>query len=229
MNTTKALLLRAVRLPNAASSGHQQLRHFTTSSPPSHRAPNHRRRGYTPPSSFPFPPEPLPAWFSKPPKLPHGVSPWEITLVLGLPVIIIGWLYHQGRPDDWEHPEKRVVRQKPEPLELFLRIRRPFFRARRPASPAARPVFRELPRYPSRETASSSTKTLPFADDTHAAVGSDERPGVSTPAIGQTVDDHGAQKIQQRHGDDRTRDNIRSQQKCLRTGMEPGMASEGSN
>lgn len=151
MNTTKALLLRAVRLPNAASSGHQQLRHFTTSSPPSHRAPNHRRRGYTPPSSFPFPPEPLPAWFSKPPKLPHGVSPWEITLVLGLPVIIIGWLYHQGRPDDWEHPEKRVVRQKPEPLELFLRIRRPFFRARRPASPAARPVFRELPRYPSRE------------------------------------------------------------------------------
>ncbi|KAI7509443.1 hypothetical protein KC347_g5222 [Hortaea werneckii] len=151
MNTAKTLFLRALRLPNAASSGHQQLRHFTTSSPPSLRAPNHGRRGYTPPSAFPFPPEPLPAWFSKPPKLPHGVSTWEITLVLGLPVLIIGWLYHQGRPDDWEHPEKRVVRQKPQPMELFLRIRRPFFRARRPASRAARPVFRELPRYPSRE------------------------------------------------------------------------------
>ncbi|GAB1739803.1 hypothetical protein NU219Hw_g4739t1 [Hortaea werneckii] len=127
MNTAKALFRRALRLPKAAASG--QLRHLTTS-PPSLRAANHRRRDYTPPSSFP--PERLPAWFSKPPKLPHGVETWEIVLVLGLPVVIIGWikymLHPDGRPDDWENPEKRVVRQKPEPLELFLRIRRPFFR-----------------------------------------------------------------------------------------------------
>lgn len=150
MNTAKALFRRALRLPKAAASG--QLRHLTTS-PPSLRAANHRRRDYTPPSSFP--PERLPAWFSNPPKLPHGVETWEIVLVLGLPVVIIGWikymLHPDGQPDDWENPEKRVVRQKPEPLELFLRIRRPFFRVRRPVRSAPRQTFRELPRFPSRE------------------------------------------------------------------------------
>ncbi|KAI7349838.1 hypothetical protein KC320_g5861 [Hortaea werneckii] len=150
MNTAKALFQRALRLPKAATSG--QTRHFTTSSPVL-RAPNHRRKGYTPPSSFPFPPEPLPTWFSKPRKLPSGVATWEIVLVLGLPVIIIGWLYRQERPDDWEDPEKkRAVREKAEPLELVLRVRRPFFRVRRPvARPARPPVFRELPRFPGRE------------------------------------------------------------------------------
>ncbi|KAI7488412.1 hypothetical protein KC351_g1984 [Hortaea werneckii] len=151
MNTAKALLLRALRLPKAATSGNQHLRHFTTTpSSPLPRAPDHRRKGYTPPSSFPFPPEPLPTWFSKPRKLPSGVATWEIVLVLGLPVIIIGWLYHQGRPGDEEDPGKKW--EKPEPLELFLRVRRPFFRVRRPvARPARPPVFRELPRFPGRE------------------------------------------------------------------------------
>ena len=147
MNAAKALFLRALRLPNAAASG-RQTRHFTTS-PPSLRAANHRRRGYTPPSSFP--PEPLPAWFSKPPKLPHGVATWEIVLVLGLPVVIIGWLQYTQRVWGWEDPETRVVWQKPEPLELFVRIRRPFFRVRRPVRRAPRPTFRELPRFPGRE------------------------------------------------------------------------------
>ncbi|KAI7722814.1 hypothetical protein KC353_g171 [Hortaea werneckii] len=149
MNATKALFLRALRLPKAAASG-QQTRHFTVS-PPSLRAANHRRRGYTPPSSFPFPPEPLPAWFSKPPKLPHGVETWEIVLVLGLPVVIIGWLQYTQRVWGWEDPERRVEWQKPEPLELFVRIRRPFFRVRRPVRRAPRPTFRELPRFPGRE------------------------------------------------------------------------------
>ncbi|KAI7205407.1 hypothetical protein KC316_g253 [Hortaea werneckii] len=126
MNTAKALFQRVLRLPKAAGSGHQT-RHFTVS-PPSLRAANHRRRGYPPPSSFPFPPEPLPAWFSKPPKLPHGVETWEIVLVLGLPVVIIGWLQYTQRVWGWEDPEKRVVWEKAEPLELFVRIRRPFFR-----------------------------------------------------------------------------------------------------
>ncbi|GAB1733608.1 hypothetical protein NU195Hw_g1531t1 [Hortaea werneckii] len=148
MNTAKALFQRALRLPKAATSG--QTRHFTTSSPLLRAPQNHRRKGYTPPSSFPFPPEPLPTWFSKPRKLPSGVATWEIVLVLGLPVIIIGWLYHQGRPDDLEDPEKKW--ERPEPLELVLRVRRPFFRVRRPvARPARPPVFRELPRFPGRE------------------------------------------------------------------------------
>ncbi|KAI7306275.1 hypothetical protein KC326_g7908 [Hortaea werneckii] len=127
MNATKALFQRALRLPKAAAGSDQPTRHFTTS-PPSLRAANHRRRGYTPPSSFPFPAEPLPAWFSKPPKLPHGVETWEIVLVLGLPVVIIGWLQYTQRVWGWEDPERRVEWQKPEPLELFVRIRRPFFR-----------------------------------------------------------------------------------------------------
>ncbi|KAI7722549.1 hypothetical protein KC353_g412 [Hortaea werneckii] len=130
MNIARALFQRALRLPKAAAASGQQTRHFTVS-PPSLRAANHRRRGYTPPSSFPFPAEPLPAWFSKPPKLPHRVETWEIVLVLGLPVVIIGWLQYTQRVWGWEDPEKRVVWQKPEPLELFVRIRRPLFRGAR--------------------------------------------------------------------------------------------------
>ncbi|KAI6915292.1 hypothetical protein KC318_g63 [Hortaea werneckii] len=220
MNTAKALFLRALRLPKAAASG-QQTRHFTVS-PPSLRAANHRRRAYTPPSSFP--PEPLPAWFSKPPKLPHGVETWEIVLVLGLPVVIIGWLQYTQRVLGWEDPEKRVS-SSPGPQSSSPDFSRAPTVSQQGGSSAAGGeasvgLGEEVRRWAValRPRGSGWKKWrrggMGVYEGGKVSRSRDERAGhyrtidndeqqndlVSTPAIGHAVDDHGAQKTQQRHG-----------------------------